>query len=735
MKKVSTFVFFLMVCLGMQAAVTTAWEGSEAVSWSNDIPGTQYETTSGIFDGLEAGDVINVYTHLTGDYGDPQYVMTYKAGDGWEWTDLVISVSDEGVITYTVASEQIATEIAQRGLIFRGQAYTITKITFGKEESSEPLSQEKDVWTGSEAISWNGDIPGTQFETPEGTFANLQKGDIIRFYTQPTEGDYGDPQYNVTYKAGDGWEWTELSTTVADGIISYTVENEQIATEIAERGLIMRGQAYTLLKISIETPATETPDEPTPDEPANDANEAVVCLTLATNATGTASQTDDTTGNTVMTSISEGTVTVMPTAGTGFSVKSVKVEKLTSPANADGATLSAFRAAPAIGNYSDIVVTDNSDGTYSFIMPENNDIRILTVFQFTFLAPTLNYNGQTHVVNLTDANEQEKDHAAKMYYSIDEKQTWTMYDEPFVINKNTTVWTKAVTTTNFETVSESSQIFHVANVPTFSYENGVNTVTITLQEATADYTAGTAIYYTLDGSDPTLESSIATSGEPVNYPITTTVVKAMAVDADGNWSAVVEQAVEYARYLTVDKQWVTFYSPETFAVPEGLKAYTVSEIQYNEGEEGTMVLTEQQHIVANVPMLIENASAGTTDVYRIYNSEGTISGTVCTEFKGTSENMDIDASNKNIYVLVDGVFLRSKSGTLAAHNCYLELESGSVAAQARSFRLVGGSTDGIGQVNSLTATDGVWYSLGGIRVSKPASKGIYLHNGRKVIVK
>ena len=138
MKKVSTFVFFLMVCLGMQAAVTTAWEGSEAVSWSNDIPGTQYETTSGIFDGLAAGDVINVYTQLTGDYGDPQYVMTY-----------------------TVASEQIATEIAQRGLIFRGQAYTITKITFGKEESSEPRSQERDVWTGSEAISWNGDIPGT----------------------------------------------------------------------------------------------------------------------------------------------------------------------------------------------------------------------------------------------------------------------------------------------------------------------------------------------------------------------------------------------------------------------------------------------------------------------------------------------------------------------------------------------------------------------------------------------
>lgn len=117
-------------------------------------------------------------------------------------------------------------------------------------------AEEKTVWEGSEAISWNTEVaPGTQFETPDGTFAGLAKDDIIKVYTTTT---YDDPQYVVTYKAGDSWDWTDLSTSFSDGVISYTVESDQIATEIAERGLILRGQAWTATKITIGT-AEDTP--------------------------------------------------------------------------------------------------------------------------------------------------------------------------------------------------------------------------------------------------------------------------------------------------------------------------------------------------------------------------------------------------------------------------------------------------------------------------------------------
>ena len=123
------------------------------------------------------------------------------------------------------------------------------------------FAAEKTVWEGSEPISWNTEVaPGTQFETPDGTFTGLAKGDVIKAYTTTT---YESPQYVMTYKKGDGWEWTDLETVFSEGVMSYTVADETTATEIAERGLIFRGQAYTLTKITVETPGTE-PEPTTP---------------------------------------------------------------------------------------------------------------------------------------------------------------------------------------------------------------------------------------------------------------------------------------------------------------------------------------------------------------------------------------------------------------------------------------------------------------------------------------
>ena len=246
MKKIFTLLAAVLAWAGVQAEEKTVWEGNEAISWNTEVaPGTQFETPEGIFSGLAVGNTIRIYTTTT--YEEPQYVVTYKAGDGWEWTDLSTTVT-AGVISYVVESADIATWIAERGLILRGQAWTATKITVDAE-APQPVEGEQTVWEGNEPISWNTEVaPGTQYETPEAIFTGLQKNDIIKFYTTTT---YDEPQYVVTYKKGDGWEWTDLVTTVADGIISYTVTDETTATEISERGLILRGQAYTLTKITV----------------------------------------------------------------------------------------------------------------------------------------------------------------------------------------------------------------------------------------------------------------------------------------------------------------------------------------------------------------------------------------------------------------------------------------------------------------------------------------------------
>ena len=256
MKKIITFIAAVLALTAAQAEEKTVWEGNEAISWNTEVaPGTQFETPEGTFAGLAEGNTIRVYTTTT--YDEPQYVITYKKGDAWEWTDLDVTVTN-GVIAYTVADATTATEISERGLVVRGQAYTITKITIDSEAQPEPqpVEGEQTVWEGNEAISWNTEVaPGTQLETPEGIFAGLQKDNVIKFYTTTT---YDEPQYVVTYKKGDAWEWTDLSTTMANGVITYTVADATTATEISERGLVIRGQAYNLTKITVTKAGVST---------------------------------------------------------------------------------------------------------------------------------------------------------------------------------------------------------------------------------------------------------------------------------------------------------------------------------------------------------------------------------------------------------------------------------------------------------------------------------------------
>ncbi len=162
---------FLTLCAAISAAATlfaaerVVWEGNKAISWNPEVyAGEQFETPDGTFAGLLKDDTIKVSVEAKIDA--PQYVMTYKAGDSWEWTDLEgINVAN-GFMTYVVASDEIAAFIAQRGLIFRGQGYDMTKIVIATPDS-EPVTpdpvepdtllpgEQRVLWEGEETLSWN----------------------------------------------------------------------------------------------------------------------------------------------------------------------------------------------------------------------------------------------------------------------------------------------------------------------------------------------------------------------------------------------------------------------------------------------------------------------------------------------------------------------------------------------------------------------------------------------------
>lgn len=58
------------------------------------------------------------------------------------------------------------------------------------------------------------------------------------------------------------------------------------------------------------------------------------------------------------------------------------------------------------------------------------------------------------------------------------------------------------------------------------------------------------------------------------------------------------------------------------------------------------------------------------------------------------------------------------------------------SAQGRQYNFdFNGTTTAIDNVTVSGMEDGAWYTISGIRVNRPAAKGVYIHNGRKVIVK
>lgn len=88
-------------------------------------------------------------------------------------------------------------------------------------------------------------------------------------------------------------------------------------------------------------------------------------------------------------------------------------------------------------------------------------------------------------------------------------------------------------------------------------------------------------------------------------------------------------------------------------------------------------------------------------------------------------------------IMNDGKFVKATDGTLAAGLAYLPREfSGSEAPElALDFE---GSTTGITSMDNgqQTIDNGAWYTLNGVQLNgKPAQKGVYIHNGKKVVVK
>lgn len=184
---------------------------------------------------------------------------------------------------------------------------------------------------------------------------------------------------------------------------------------------------------------------------------------------------------------------------------------------------------------------------------------------------------------------------------------------------------------------------------------------------------------------------------------------------------IVNRTLEEGKDVTFasGQSWASYFTnSETLEVPEGIVAYVLTGVNG-----GTLTVQAISKVKQDVPVLLEktNNAVTTNDTYDENLLRGTAEATSVTGIEGV------------VYVLYNGEFVRTKSGTIPAHRAYLVLSSDAGARLSIGFD---DEATGIRNLEADGNGNDVWFSLDGQRFDKkPAKKGLYIHNGEKEFVK
>ena len=173
--------------------------------------------------------------------------------------------------------------------------------------------------------------------------------------------------------------------------------------------------------------------------------------------------------------------------------------------------------------------------------------------------------------------------------------------------------------------------------------------------------------------------------------------------------------------FAANQTWATWYGDYDYEVPEGTMAYTVSSVNGS-----TVTVDGITYVPANMGVLIKRETTGTATVANsnVYYEE------TCDY---TSLLKSGDPTPYQDYILYGNEFVLSSVSAIGEHRCYLP---GTGAASARRLTIeMGEAPTGISPRTVGETDSGEWYDLQGRRIGKPQGKGLYIHDGKKVVIK
>ena len=195
-------------------------------------------------------------------------------------------------------------------------------------------------------------------------------------------------------------------------------------------------------------------------------------------------------------------------------------------------------------------------------------------------------------------------------------------------------------------------------------------------------------------------------------------------------------SITYSPTVTMSEiGWMTYVTKADVEIPTDLKAFIVSNVSGEQAE------AEKVTKVQKGTPLVLNGDAGTY-VLNVVTEEdptsavGSLDDVSGNMLKASDGNVK---GNGSIYVFnvvngQEGFYKLANGKTLAKDKAYLEV-NGAGAKLNISFADDDDTTNAIEGVESMERTDnGAWYNLQGVRVAQP-QKGIYIHNGKKVVIR
>lgn len=208
--------------------------------------------------------------------------------------------------------------------------------------------------------------------------------------------------------------------------------------------------------------------------------------------------------------------------------------------------------------------------------------------------------------------------------------------------------------------------------------------------------------------------------------------------ADGNdWGVTKDftaAAVSYDRVFKTDNYVQSFVLPFGFTVPEGT---TVAELSSVNG--ANLVFKPVAETVANKPYLVVTTDGEFINKLTNVQVKATTGADLTTTVSGVSHIGSYTAQNvEGVYGYTNGKFVKANTGSVKPFRTYVKVAGAQGAAPMAFGVNIEGTVTGINNATTAATVKEAIYNLQGVRVSgdlKHLTKGVYIVNGQKVVVK